>query len=114
MDIYAMSDKAILEEIGDRLLNRRLKKNISQEELASRAGINRATVRQIERGGSCSLLTLIELLRVLDCLEDLEHFLPPQQFSPLQAAKMKDKQRLRASGSRKNKDKSEDSSWPNE
>ncbi len=114
MDLYSMSDKAILEEMASRLQRRRLEKNISQEALASDAGLNRATVRQVEQGGSCSLLSLIKLLRVLDCLDELEHFLPSQQFSPLQAAKTKHKQRLRASGNRSHVNKSEDSVWPNE
>jgi len=97
MSIYGMSDRAILQEIGRRLKRRRLEKNWSQQKLADTAGINRTTVSDIEQGSPCGILTLVGILRALDELDELNSFLPDPGISPLQLAKMKGKERRRAS-----------------
>ena len=100
MDMYGMSDKAILTEIGLRLKKKRLRKNLSQQELGARAGLNRNTISHIEGGGSLTLHNFIRILRALDALDDLDHFLPEPEISPLQVH-MKGRARMRASGKRK-------------
>ncbi len=97
MSIYGMSDRAILKEIGRRLKRKRLEKNWSQQKLADLAGINRTTVGDIEQGSPFGVLTLVEILRALDALDELNSFLPDPGISPLQLAKMKGKERRRAS-----------------
>jgi len=97
MSIYGMSNRAILKEIGRRLKRKRLEKNLSQQKLADLAGINRTTVRDIEQGSPFGVLTLVEILRALDALDELNSFLPDPGISPLQLAKMKGKERRRAS-----------------
>lgn len=100
MDMYGMSDKAILTEIGLRLKKKRLRKNLSQQELGARAGLNRNTISDIEGGGSSTLHNFIRILRALDALDDLDHFLPEPKTSPMQVH-MKGRARMRASGKRK-------------
>ena len=97
MSIYGMSDRAILQEIGRRLKRKRLDKNWSQQKLASLTGLNRTTIGEVERGTPFGVLTLIQVLRALDSLEELNSFLPDPGISPLQLAKMKGKERRRAS-----------------
>ena len=101
MSIHGMSDYAILREIGRRLKRKRLDKNLSQQKLAEVAGLNRTTVGEMERGAPSSLLTFIQTLRALDALEELDSFLPDPdletRISPLQLAKLKGKERRRAS-----------------
>ena len=97
MTIYGMSDKAILQELGERLKRMRLAKNISQRRLGDLAGVDRTTISGIENGNPFDVLTLIKLLRSLDALEALDAFLPEQGISPLQLAKMEGKERKRAS-----------------
>ncbi len=104
MSIYGMSDRAILKEIGYRLKRRRLQKNISQQELGEMAGVHRGTIGVMERGSSYSVLTLIQVLRSLNALEELDAFLPDPGVSPLQLAKMRGKERKRASRKRKKTD----------
>lgn len=111
MSIYGKSDQAILREIGSRLRRKRLEKNITQQEIADIAGLNRITVGQVERGGSFSVLTLIQLLRALNSLEELDAFLPDPGLSPLQLAKMKGKQRRRASGQKRVDSKRGEPTW---
>ena len=106
MDYYGMSDKGILAEIGKRLKKKRLRKNLSQQELAENAGLSRNTISDIEGGGSSTLHNFIRILRALDSLDDLDHFLPEPGISPLQMVHMKGKVRMRASGKRKKADQS--------
>ncbi|MCK4548994.1 MAG: helix-turn-helix transcriptional regulator [Candidatus Krumholzibacteria bacterium] len=96
MNIYGRSDLEILREIARRLKRRRLNLNIPQQELADRTGLNRATISGIERGKPFGVLTLIQILRALDALEDLGSFVPDPGISPLQLARMKGRERKRA------------------
>lgn len=101
MDYYGMSDKAILAEIGTRLKRKRLRKNLSQQELGERAGLSRNTISDMEGGGSSTFHNIIRTLRALDALDDLDHFLPDPGISPVHMVRMKGKSRMRASGKRK-------------
>ncbi len=96
MSIYGKSDLGILREIAMRLKRRRLNINMSQQELADRAGISRNTVSYIEQGESFGVLTLIQILRVLNALDGIDSFLPDPGISPLQLARMKGRERRRA------------------
>ena len=59
MNFYGMSDKAILREIGRRVKQRRLTKNLTQESLAKMAGLNRMTIVKLEQGKPSTLLTFV-------------------------------------------------------
>lgn len=96
MNIYGKSDLEILREIAGRLKRRRLNLNIPQRELAERTGLNRATISGIEQGKPFGVLTLIQILRALDALEDLDSFVPDPGISPLQLTRMKGRERRRA------------------
>ena len=111
MNFYGMSDKAILREIGRRVKQRRLAKNLTQERLAKMAGVNRMTVVKLEQGKPSTLLTFVQVLHALGSLDGLENFLPDQGPSPLQVAKMKGKKRSRASSSNVQPRDSEDNRW---
>ena len=99
MSFIGKSNSAILKEIGQRLRLIRLEQNISQDDLAKRAGISRMTVSFVENGRSVATLTLIQILRALGMLDSLNSFLPEPIISPLQIARLKGKERQRASGS---------------
>ncbi|MBC8424010.1 helix-turn-helix transcriptional regulator [bacterium] len=104
MNLYSMSDRALLEEIGSRARRRRLDKNISQQGLADISGLNRSTVSALERGAPSSLLTLIQVLRALGALDELDLLLRDTGPSPLQLAALKGRQRRRASRRKAPKD----------
>jgi transcriptional regulator with XRE-family HTH domain len=97
MSFYAATDHAILEELGRRLRRRRLDRNLSQREVAEQAGLDRTTVVALELHGRASLMTLVQVLRVLGVLDDLEAFLPALGPSPLELARQAGKVRRRAS-----------------
>lgn len=96
MVIERNTDQEILQEVGGRIRAYRLQRNLSQEELARRAGVNRTTVRDIEGGKDSQLSTLAKLMRALGRLEDLNAFLPLASVSPIQLMKLRGKPRQRA------------------
>lgn len=77
------SNIQIEREIGERLRNHRLDRNISQKETAERSGLSRRTITAIENGEGCTLTSLIALLRGLDSLHTLDSFLPDPGISPM-------------------------------
>ena len=109
MDFYSLSDKAIQQELGHRIKALRLRKNLTQQELAEAATLSLNAIKSLESGRG-KLSTLIAVLRELGTLDHLDKFIPEISISPLQLAKMQGKERERASGKRrkvKSQDKSE-------
>jgi len=81
-DIYALSDNAILERIGRRLKDVRLRQNITQRSLAASAGVSLSTVKKIERGEIGSFDGLLRLLRILGKLDVLQALVDEEPLSP--------------------------------
>ena len=63
---------AIMEELGSRLKEYRIRKNLQQKELALNAGVSLDTIVRLECGSSISTEKIIRILRVLDMLENIE------------------------------------------
>ena len=101
MDLREMGDQAVLAEIGERINRQRLNRNITQVDLARRAGVTRIVVQRLENGHGCNLESLIKILRSLDLIDQLDSFLPRPGISPVQLAKLRGNERLRASRSGK-------------
>jgi transcriptional regulator with XRE-family HTH domain len=97
MITYGMSDMAILREMGLRLRKTRLRQNLTQEKVADLAGVTRTTISEMERGKPFEVVTLVQVLRALRSLESIDAFLPDPGISPLQLARMRGKERQRAS-----------------
>jgi transcriptional regulator with XRE-family HTH domain len=97
MDMHKMSDDAIVQTIGDFVKHHRLQQNITQKDLADKAGINRTTLSDLELGRRCQLMTLIQVLRILNKLYVFESFEVKQQISPIKLAEMEIKKRQKAS-----------------
>lgn len=103
MNLWEMSDKAILAEIGERISRQRLNRNITQTDLAAQAGISRVVVQRLEGGRGCTLENLIRIMRTLGILEQLDAVLQAPGLSPLQLARLKGRERLRAAGHRRSR-----------
>ncbi len=95
MDMYALTNGAIVLKIGEFIRRQRLDKNISQKELAVSSGVSISSVAAIERGESISLKTLILLLRALKSLYALSEFLKEAEISPIAYAKQLEGQKCR-------------------
>jgi putative transcriptional regulator len=99
MDFYSLSDKAIEDELGRRIRELRLRRNITQQALAEATTLSLNTIKALESGKG-KLATLIAVLRELGALDDLDSFVPEPGISPLQLAKRQGKPRQRATGER--------------
>lgn len=86
----------VLREIGSRLRGFRLQQNVTQADLAQRAGVGHATVKRAEAGENTRLETVVKILRALGRVEALEGFLPPPLVSPIRLAEEQDRTRRRA------------------
>lgn len=96
----SMTDRAIAKELGNRLRQRRLNKDMSQKQISVAAGISITAIQGAERGET-TILTLIKILRVLKSLDALDAFLPEIEVSPLALARLEGKKRQKASGKRR-------------
>jgi transcriptional regulator with XRE-family HTH domain len=96
-DLYAMSDSAIVTEIGGLIKRIRLQKNITQQQLADKVGLYRSTISEMENGRASSLLSFIQVLRGLEKLETLDSLSDVPAISPLKLARKEKQSRKRAS-----------------
>jgi len=105
---YAMSDSAIIIEIGGLIKRIRLQKNITQQQLADKVGLYRSTISEMENGRASSLLSFIQVLRGLEKLETLNSLSDVPVMSPLKLARKEKLVRKRASISKHNKNSDQD------
>ncbi len=89
------TDQEIIAEIASRLRNLRLndpEHQMSQQQLADRAGISKSTVARFEQKGEISLMPLIAILRVMKLLPNINQLVPENiALSPMQVSKLKSK-----------------------
>lgn len=109
-----VSDEAVLTEIGQRILQRRLALQMTQAVLAEQAGVAKRTVERIEAGASAQMSSMIRLLRVLGLLPGLELLFPKQAQRPMDLLKRKGKIRKRASTPREKADREKPWHWGDE
>ena len=100
-----LSDGALLRRLGERLLQYRLNRNITQAALAKEAGVSVRTINRVERGHSTQLSNFLRLLRSLGLLENMDALVPEPALSPIQQIKLHGKSRKRASSEEPVKDK---------
>ena len=91
-----MSNSAVVQEAGKRIKELRLRKNLSQKQLAEQAGVSVFTVAQIEKGKSVSFVLFIAVIRVLRLLDNMELLLPKPEVSPIELLKLQTKKPRRA------------------
>jgi transcriptional regulator with XRE-family HTH domain len=94
-----MSDVAVAQELGSRLAELRLRRNLTQATLAEAAGVSKRTVERLEKGETGTQLTaFLRICRVLDLLDRFEELVPKPLASPIEQLKRQGKVRKRASG----------------
>lgn len=112
MDVYALTNDAIMRQIGSKLKELRIEKNMKQAELSDASGVSVFTISSVENGKASSLLTIVQLLRALEHLDYLDLFFQEETISPIAYAKLlknnKRKQRVKSSAEHL---KNEDSEW---
>lgn len=93
-DFY--NNNEIFELIGKKLQEYRVSKNISQKQLSKITGVSRSRISDIENGSPSSLVSLIEIMRALKILDNIELLIPSVVKSPREVLKETLKKRKRA------------------
>jgi len=94
---FTMSDRQILDELGERLKQARLNANMTQQKVAEHCGISIKAIQGAEKGNT-TLTTFVKIIRALGCLDQLDLFMPKPEIDPMMMFKMRGKKRQRASG----------------
>ena len=93
-----MTDEAVLQELGGRLADARLARNLTQAALAEAAGVAKRTVERLESGEVGMQLTgFLRVCRALGLMEWFDAFIPEQPASPIAQLKLQGRKRKRAS-----------------
>lgn len=86
MDLFhkwnSLTEDDIIKEIGIRLKNIRIQRNLSQEELGRMIGKSKSDISAIENGKPITMKSFIRLLRYVDRLEQLDKILLVSTISP--------------------------------
>ena len=101
IDFNLTPSDAIAGTLCKRLEEIRLSKNISQAELARKAGVSRSTMTRIADGRSISLDSFIRVMQALGLADHLAALLPDPEVRPVERVQREGKQRRRASRKRK-------------
>lgn len=91
-----LTDTAVLIELGARLERARLDRNISQEDLATEAGVSRMTVVRAEAGAPVKTTMLVRLLRALTLADRLDLLVPEAVPGPIELLERRGRSRQRA------------------
>lgn len=106
-----LTDDTLLAELGRRLAQQRLDRDLTQQELADEAGVSRHTVHRLEDGESVTLTAFMRVLRALRLLDGLEALVPEPLPSPIEQLERAGARRRRASGSRRKADARDAGPW---
>ncbi|WP_417832583.1 helix-turn-helix transcriptional regulator [Terasakiella sp.] len=106
-----VSIDSLLQELGRRLEQYRLNRNITQSHLAREAGVSERTVMRIEQGHSVQMANFLKLINVLGLSEHLDVFIPEPIPSPMQQLALQGKGRQRASSMQPRSDNQMEWSW---
>ncbi len=110
MDFYSMTDQAIATELGQRIRSLRLRRNITQQQLATATALSLNVIKSLETGRG-KLSSLVTVLRELGALQELGNCIPEATVSPLQLARRQGRQRQRASGQHRPSHSPDDDEW---
>lgn len=106
-----LNDESVLKELGQRLSQLRLNRNLTQESVAKEAGITRPTIVRLENGLPTDFISLIRVLRALGLMNNIDALVPPQSTSPIEIARMEQKKKQRRRARKPTKFRSEETVW---
>jgi transcriptional regulator with XRE-family HTH domain len=81
MTIIFNTPVEICAQLGTRARHARLARNLTQGELAARAGVSLGALRKLEAGGQTTLVTFVKCACALDAASDFENLLAPRLTS---------------------------------
>ncbi len=96
----------ILKELGNRLKEMRINAGITQAQMCKLSGLSHSTIQRIESGDNVKIETILNVMRTLSILENLEVVIPEQRMSPTMNLDQK-KKRQRVSVKKQTKEETE-------
>lgn len=101
-DFELASTLEVCQELGSRLRAHRLSQNLQQSELAQKAGVSKLTIINLEKKGTVTFLSFIQVVRALGLIDEVAALfkLQPLSIAMMEAAESATK-RVRASPRRK-------------
>lgn len=96
-----LTDDAVLARLGERLAQVRLRRELTQRELAAEAGVGATTVERLENGKSVTLANFVRVLRVLGLQDELLNLAPESSLRPAELAERAGRRRQRVSSRRR-------------
>ncbi len=106
-----LTDESVLKELGQRLSQLRLNRNLTQMEVARKAGITRPTIVRIENGLPTDFVSVIRVFRALDLMSEIESLVPSQSVSPIQIASLEQKRKRRQRARKPTRTQPEERGW---
>lgn len=85
---YFSSNEEILAELGGRIKAARIAASVTQKELADKTNLSQRTISNLEAGRDVSFSTVIEVMRFLGMLQNIEMLFPAQRLRPNQLAEL--------------------------
>jgi transcriptional regulator with XRE-family HTH domain len=109
---HELDDGAVLVDLGRRLAQLRLDRNVTQRELAAVAGVSLPTVQRLEGGRGATLTALTRVLRAFDLSQRLEVLVPePQPGASEQPGRRGARQRAAGAHTKPRRAQPEAPSW---
>jgi transcriptional regulator with XRE-family HTH domain len=90
-----MTNQELIQTFANKIKRARIRRELTQQDVATRSGVSLNTIAQLEAGGNSSLSTVMSVLRVLQLEKEILAAMPDDQISPLEALKHKSSQRQR-------------------
>lgn len=101
--ISLQTPEMISQEIGRRLEQLRLSRNITQAQLALDSGISERTLRRLESGDNPTLDSLIRVLTALRIQQNINLLVPDPRIRPIERVRNKGAERQRSSSTKSSK-----------
>lgn len=98
------SNEIIMKELGQRMQDIRIAMNLTQAEMADRSGVALRTVARIENGEGVNAESVLNILRVLGVLGNLDQLIQEQVLAPTELIDI-GKKRKRVTTAKKKQEK---------
>ncbi|HZZ31008.1 MAG TPA: helix-turn-helix transcriptional regulator [Phenylobacterium sp.] len=96
IDFHIATSEQIERDLGARLEALRLSRNLTQQTLASDAGISVSTLKRLERGDTTTLNSFIRVIIALRLQDHMASLLPDPGLRPVERVARKGRERRRA------------------
>jgi transcriptional regulator with XRE-family HTH domain len=99
IDYSLANSEQIVADLGARLGRLRLASNITQADLAARAGVGTRTLARLEGGEGGTMDSLVRVIVALGLNSHLEALLPDPDIRPMERVQLRGRERQRARAS---------------